>query len=136
MNGTISITALLRRFGPLLIMSALIFLASAQEKAPMPDLGFSWQDKVFHAAAYAVYAWCIAHAASGGTGIRQIGERQALLWMIAGTALYAAGDELHQAFVPGRSCDVGDWIADIAGAMVTIAGVWWRGRQQRKTKVV
>ena len=30
-------------------------------------------------------------------------------------ALYGASDETHQLFVPGRSCDIADWIADCVG---------------------
>lgn len=34
---------------------------------------------------------------------------------IALTSLYAASDELHQLFVPGRSCQVSDWLLDTCG---------------------
>jgi VanZ family protein len=35
---------------------------------------------------------------------------------IAFCSLYALSDEWHQSFVPGRSSDVLDWIADTLGA--------------------
>ena len=40
-------------------------------------------------------------------------------YWIAGafTVLYAASDEIHQIFVPGRDCKVTDWLIDAAGAM-------------------
>ena len=31
--------------------------------------------------------------------------------------MYGVVDETHQYFVPGRSSSVGDWIADIVGAI-------------------
>lgn len=31
------------------------------------------------------------------------------------TSLYAASDEFHQLFVPGRSCQASDWLLDICG---------------------
>ena len=34
--------------------------------------------------------------------------------MLIGLA-YAASDEIHQYFVPGRSSDAGDWLADALG---------------------
>ena len=34
------------------------------------------------------------------------------------TALYAAGDELHQLLVPGRECKVTDWLFDCLGAVI------------------
>lgn len=42
-------------------------------------------------------------------------RRVYLLWIGLIGILYAATDELHQYFVPGRSCDFTDWLADIAG---------------------
>jgi VanZ family protein len=43
---------------------------------------------------------------------------------------YGASDEWHQSFVPGRSTDVRDWIADTIGAALAIglyAGwAWYR----------
>jgi len=33
---------------------------------------------------------------------------------------YAALDELHQVFVPGRTCLLQDWLIDTAGAFVGI----------------
>lgn len=34
--------------------------------------------------------------------------------------LYAALDEIHQLFVPGRDCDFFDWTADMIGASLAI----------------
>lgn len=31
-------------------------------------------------------------------------------------AVYAGLDEIHQMFIPGRYCDILDWVADIIGA--------------------
>jgi VanZ family protein len=36
------------------------------------------------------------------------------------SSLYGISDELHQSFVPGRTPDVHDWIADTWGAAVAI----------------
>ena len=40
------------------------------------------------------------------------------LWLVSmlGAALYAATDEFHQSFVPGRSCELKDVMIDTAGA--------------------
>ena len=39
-------------------------------------------------------------------------------------AVYAATDEFHQMFVPGRACDVADWLVDVS-AVALVAGIWW-----------
>ncbi len=38
--------------------------------------------------------------------------------------LYAATDELHQYFVPGRSCELRDWCIDLCGAVLGITIAW------------
>ena len=51
------------------------------------------------------------------------------------TSLYGASDEWHQYFVPGRSCEFGDWIADTAGGALAIAlyrgWPWYRRALER-----
>ena len=36
------------------------------------------------------------------------------------TSLYAATDEFHQRFTPGRMSDVQDWLADTLGSVVAV----------------
>ena len=60
--------------------------------------------------------------ASGRTGKgarRKFLKRMLLPWLIA--ALYAASDEIHQLFVPGRSGQLSDVILDSAGALAGVA---------------
>jgi VanZ family protein len=58
------------------------------------------------------------------------------LWALGWTALYGASDELHQFFVPGRTCALDDWALDVAGALLALAllAAWgaWRARGARK----
>ena len=47
------------------------------------------------------------------------------LWGLPGivlgiAAIYGALDEFLQKFVPSRSCDIRDWIADVIGALLAI----------------
>lgn len=46
--------------------------------------------------------------------------KRQMLCAILVTAFYAASDELHQFFVPGRSCQLRDVLIDTAGV---VAGV-------------
>ncbi len=46
-------------------------------------------------------------------------------WTVAGAswlgiALFAAADEWHQQFISGRGTSLGDWAADLAGALLGI----------------
>lgn len=45
-------------------------------------------------------------------------------------ALYAVTDEVHQYFVPGRSCELRDVLIDACGVAAGVAIVWWRGRKK------
>lgn len=46
--------------------------------------------------------------------------------------LYAASDEIHQLFVPGRSCQFTDVLIDSAGAAIGSFVVGWLRRKPRK----
>ncbi len=49
-------------------------------------------------------------------------------WTIG--AAYAVSDELHQHFVPGRSCELRDVLIDACGVAAGVAIVWvWRRRK-------
>ena len=34
--------------------------------------------------------------------------------------IYAASDEFHQSFTPGRSCNIEDWLTDTSGALFSV----------------
>lgn len=71
-------------------------------------------DKVAHFAMYALLAALLVWA-------RPAGRRTTVLAVIAilvAVAAYGALDEWHQQFIPGRSMDLSDWLADTSGAIV------------------
>jgi VanZ family protein len=51
------------------------------------------------------------------------------------TALYGLSDEIHQYFVPGRSSEWGDWLADVTGALLAQGFLlaYWRWRRRAGT---
>ena len=46
-------------------------------------------------------------------------KRRSFEYAILFSAVYGIIDELHQSLIPGRSCDILDWIADILGAFLS-----------------
>lgn len=48
-------------------------------------------------------------------------------WVVG--VLYAVTDEVHQYFVPGRSCELRDVLIDACGVAAGMAIVWWRARK-------
>lgn len=101
---------------PVLYLAA-IFVISSQPRPIVSPPDFLGADKVAHFAAYAGLGalLCRAYLGSGLAG-------SAALWLAALTAsLYGASDEWHQSFVPNRSADAADWLADSLGASIGAA---------------
>lgn len=104
------------RTAPVIAASLLIFWVSSFPDATPPDLGFEWQDKVFHAAAYFVYG--IAMYLAVWTWSSTL-TNTSMLWIGGMLAtLYALSDEWHQSFVPGRHATLDDAAADIVGIVL------------------
>ncbi|MSQ61575.1 MAG: VanZ family protein [Dehalococcoidia bacterium] len=125
--------AALFRNGPIITWLAwmvIIFTLSAQERPPQPDLGFSWQDKLQHAAVYAVLAFLTLRAAAA---LPRLGRFPTLLLVLTlvWAALYALSDEWHQSFVPGRDASALDWLADVVGAAMALPALRWLRRRRR-----
>jgi VanZ family protein len=72
-------------------------------------------DKVVHWVLYSVLGVLTMRSAWDG----RFAWRAAAL-VAGGLALFAALDEWHQLFIPGRGMELGDWIADSVGAMAGI----------------
>ncbi len=100
---------------PALLYSAFIWFVSSMSHpdfVPVADVPF--QDKGVHFLVYGVLALFIAHGAARTWSSWSL-PRGFALAVVAAT-LWGALDEFHQSFVPGRSSDVVDLLADTLGA--------------------
>ena len=100
---------------PAMLTMAVIFWFSSQPSSEIPNFGLMNRiiKKSGHVFEYAVLSFWIWRA----MGFQQ--ERRWLVWLIA--ILYAATDEYHQSFVPGRFPSVWDVaIFDNAGALISL----------------
>jgi VanZ family protein len=98
---------------------ALIFALSST--ARLPDLS-GGTDKQLHGLAYGVLAILVARARTRGHIPALTAREAAVAWAVA--TLYGATDEMHQAFVPGRTADWMDVGADAAGAFAAVSALW------------
>jgi VanZ family protein len=68
-------------------------------------------DKVVHLSIYGVFGWLTARAWWNGSR-----SFAAALVVIALISCFGALDEWHEQFIPLRSMDILDWVADTLGA--------------------
>jgi VanZ family protein len=106
-----------RRWVPAALWAALILVLTSVPGGSVPD-GPAGFDKLVHFGLYAVL---------GALATRALLERApaatlpSLARLLLAIACFALVDEAHQQFIPGRSADARDILADVAGAAVAIA---------------
>lgn len=115
---------------PALCCAGAIFFLSAQSKLPQVGPQFENKDKVEHFIAYTTLWFCVLLPLRYG---HRLSLASAILLAILITSAYGASDEFHQRFVPNRSCDVADWIADTFGGFIA-ASAYWIYESHRRSK--
>lgn len=111
---------------PLILLCLAIFV---QSSFPSPDQLPHWHnsDKLLHAIVYGILAALFFRAF-----YFQTNQRWRSVWIFLVSALvsglYGLSDEWHQSFVPARSADWVDWLADMLGAVfgsgLSLAGLY------------
>jgi len=99
----------------LALLTGWIAILITLTSIPNPDFGegFQGMDKVAHFGFYGVAGFLCAlwRRESGRSG------RRAVAFAVVFVVLLGASDEIHQRWIPGRSMDFLDWVADIAGGV-------------------
>ncbi len=119
---------------PAIFWAAAIFIQSSMSYIDTPDLGFDMQDKLFHAIEYAILGFLLRRALVFQGNIF-VHRNAGWLTILLGSS-HAILDEIHQFYVPGRSSDIGDVIADSAGIILVVfiyvigkqIKLWWSQR--------
>jgi hypothetical protein len=112
-------------WSPVVACMYLIFYASSMPAKDIPPL-FPFQDIFFHGTIYATLAFlfwrAVKNTFSGFTYVK------ILIITLVFTAFYGLSDELHQLFVPGRSCSLFDLIIDFTGSCLgsLIGGLYFK----------
>lgn len=104
---------------PAALYMAVIWIVSSIEQPTFPVGLFPFRDKGVHATEYAVLAFLLGHAC-----VRTFETHPRLRVALAAmflTFLWGFLDEMHQAFVPGRSADAFDLVADAIGALAGVS---------------
>ena len=102
---------------PLTFYWLLILTLTSLPGAYMPDVKIN--DKIEHFLAFGGLGFLL-HLSLRIQNKFLILKKIPWLFTIIIVACYAAFDELHQLFIPGRSCDIKDWIADMIGVSIGV----------------
>jgi len=125
--------ALIAYWLPVLLYAAGIFTLSSLSKPPAPPGAAEIPDfaEAVHFIEYAFFGFLL-FTAYNSTASEPIKGR-AFALALATAFIYAATDEYHQSFVPGRQCTLGDFTVDCAGATAAmIAVLLFRLRREYK----
>lgn len=106
----------------LLFFCLLIFTESSIPGDKLPKADFEFSDKFIHAAIYFILYILFFYSLKYQTKSVKL-HRFSFEFALLFTVLYGASDEIHQYFVPNRSCEFYDWVADIAGAVIGLITV-------------
>ncbi|MEJ5198229.1 MAG: VanZ family protein [Anaerolineae bacterium] len=99
---------------------ALIFFLSAQPHLPDLAPGLPGAEEIGgHLTAYGILAVLVWWA------LRGLESKTPATWALLITMLYAATDEFHQSFVPGRTMTLEDLVVDLIGASLGLLLVNW-----------
>ena len=115
---------------PVIIYCAAIFIQSSfPTSEQIPD----WRnlDKILHMAAYAILGALFFRALSTGRFRKRL--KTAVILSILLSGLYGLSDEIHQAFVPGRSPEAADVLADFIGGILGVSYGWFRFKRIDKS---
>ncbi len=104
---------------PFLLWLAVIFVQSSFPAIELPKVEFFSPDKLAHMGVYGLLAALCYISLIHQTNFKYLHDN-AILFTLLICSLYGASDELHQYFVPMRSCEFYDWAADAAGTVIMI----------------
>jgi VanZ family protein len=119
----------IQRWIPAIVMMALIFYASSTPSTRLPNYGF-WDTLVKkggHMTGYGLLSVACWY------GFNFDEKKSWWAWLLA--VLYAASDEFHQSFTPGRHPSVVDiFLFDGGGAALALSAlaIWFRTRKQKQ----
>lgn len=103
------------RLLPAFAWMAGIFYLSHQS-TPLGGPSSPWEPVMAHLGLYAVLAVLLIWPGAGALGGLKMPWFGVLAVVFALTLLYGATDELHQAWIPGRTASISDLAIDAAGA--------------------
>jgi len=107
----------IKHHAPAVIWAVVILSVSSLPKLRAPSLGIPFSDKIFHGTEYLILAMLTLRSFVMLRGL----NGKTILMVLALCGAFGILDEIHQSFVPGRDCNLGDILADSIGSFLGIA---------------
>lgn len=98
---------------PIIAYSVLIFIISSLSLNEVPSLKIGLLDKLVHFGEYTIYGLLLMLAFATAKSNKIV--RYSISLSLCVGILFGLLDEIHQYFVPGRTCSVLDLLADVIG---------------------
>ena len=124
---------------PAVAWGAVIFAASSVPSTKIPSLLLLSYDKLIHGGIFFVLGILVYRAirplgaAPGDATAFNLGR---MMLSVGIVILYGASDEVHQAWVPGRSVDILDLSADAVGGLLAAVVLFLLSRWRARTRPV
>ena len=112
-------------------MAAAVLVVSSWPSLSVKTIGWAFEDKLQHALVYTI----LAYLAFRGWAPRDNSQsNRCAVWIILLIlAVFAAADEYHQRWIPGRFVEWGDFLADGIGVVIGfLLGAWHNRRPKKK----
>ncbi|MCC6864916.1 MAG: VanZ family protein [Ignavibacteria bacterium] len=97
----------------------IIFIQSSFPAIEIPKVEWISMDKVIHMGVFGLLVM-LCYISFINLKHQNTFKSSPLLWSAVLTIIYGASDEIHQYFVPNRSSEVLDWMADILGIIIML----------------
>ena len=101
-----------------------IFIVSSIPGNELPEVDIVNFDKLVHLGVYALLAFLVYLSFRHQMRYPML-FRLAILSAFLACAFYGGTDEIHQLWIPGRTCDIWDWTSDTLGAALGVLVGWY-----------
>ncbi|MFI5211391.1 MAG: VanZ family protein [Ignavibacteria bacterium] len=105
---------------PFIAWLLIIFIQSSFTAIELPKVELISADKIVHMGVYGLLTF-LCYISLIHLSKPNFPGRSPFLWSSLICMFYGASDEIHQYFVPNRSCELQDWIADAFGVIIAVA---------------
>lgn len=122
-------------WAPALATMGVIWILSSMSNPPVDVSSLPFRDRGAHFLSFGSVAFWVAHGTMAT--VPRAHALRVVLFAVLSAALWGLLDEIHQSFVPGRSPDIIDLVADTLGAVVgaslrAAARLVWRRQSARR----